>query len=186
MSKLSIIDPSSYSLNILGLPIKGFSKGTFISISRSEPQFSQRRSLKGRTLIINNGVLSHRILTFTLEKGVSENGWLHALFQLQAKYGVRVPIPVLFRDELGTSTFFCKSAYFQEPEIGFGNEPDSNNWELVCNNSSLVIGTNEQNDEVSRIISHIRTALQVAGAMGLDVDSFVKDGIGNIRDMIGV
>jgi hypothetical protein len=186
MSKVSIIDPSGYSLSILGLPIKGFSKGTFITISRSEPQFSQRRSLKGRTMIINSGNTTHRTLTFTLEKGVSENGWLHALFQLQAKYGIVFPIPVLFRDELGTSTFFCKSAYFQEPEVGYGNEAEANTWELVCNNSTLVIGSNETNDEVSKIINHIRSALQIVGALGVDVESFIKDGVDNVRNMIGV
>ena len=183
MSKISLIDPSEFKLNIMGVNVTGFTKGTFVTVSRNDPTFTQKRSLKGKTQVRKNSK-SFYTFNFVLDSGVSSNAWVHMLYQMQESYGIAFPVPVLFRDAVGTSTFFCKAAYLQEPQATFGNESTTREWTLVCNEVTHVIGSNQQDDKVAEIISKIRTALGVAGAFGIDVDSFVDSALGGATSLI--
>ena len=183
MSKISLIDPSQLKLNIMGVNVDGFTKGTFVTVNKNDPTFTQKRSLKGKTQVRKN-TNSFYSFNFTLDSGVSSNAWVHMLYQMQESYGIAFPVPVLFRDAMGTSTFFCKAAYLQEPQATFGNESTTREWTLVCNEVTHVIGSNQQDDKVADIISKIRTALGVAGAFGIDVDSFVDSALGGATSLI--
>ena len=183
MSKISLIDPSEFKLNIMGVNVTGFTKGTFVTVSRNDPTFTQKRSLKGKTQVRKNSN-SFYTFNFVLDSGVSSNAWIHVLYQMQESYGIAFPIPVLFRDVMGTSTFFCKAAYFQEPQATFGNESTTREWNLVCNEVTHVIGSNQQDDKVADVISKIRTAIGIAGAFGIDVDGFVDNALGGVTSLI--
>ena len=183
MSKISLIDPSQLKLNIMGVNVEGFTKGTFVTVNKNDPTFTQKRSLKGKTQVRKNSK-SFYTFNFVLDSGVSSNAWIHVLYQMQESYGIAFPIPVLFRDAMGTSTFFCKAAYLQEPQATFGNESTTREWTLVCNEVTHVIGSNQQDDKVADIISKIRTALGVAGAFGIDVNSFVDSALGGATSLI--
>ena len=54
MSKISLIDPSQLKLNIMGVNVEGFTKGTFVTINKNDPTFTQKRSLKGKTQVRKN------------------------------------------------------------------------------------------------------------------------------------
>ena len=183
MSKISLIDPSQLKLNIMGVTVEGFTKGTFVTVNKNDPTFTQKRSLKGKTQVRKNSN-SFYSFNFTLDSGVSSNAWIHMLYQMQESYGIAFPVPVLFRDAMGTSTFFCKAAYLQEPQATFGNESTTREWTLICNDVTHVIGSNQQDDKVADIISKIRTALGVAGAFGIDVNSFVGNALGGVTSLI--
>lgn len=170
MSNISLIDPSEYKLNILGIDVKGFSKGTFITVSRQDPHFSQRKSLKGRTIVFNNRHSSYTF-NFVLDGSTSSNLWLHTIAKLLYTYGIVFPIPVLFSDKLGTSTFFCKAAYIQEPNLSLGTDVQQTSWDLVCNDVSLVIGTNEQDNTLASILSTLSTVIGITSAVGVSVSS---------------
>ena len=183
MSKVSLIDPSQLKLNIMGVNVEGFTKGTFVTVNKNDPTFTQKRSLKGKTQVRKN-TNSFYSFNFTLDSGVSGNAWIHALYQMQKSYGIAFPVPVLFRDAMGTSTFFCKAAYLQEPQATFGNESTTREWTLVCNEVTHVIGSNQQDDKIADVISKIRTAIGIAGAFGIDVDSFVDSALGGVTSLI--
>lgn len=183
MSKVSLIDPSELELNIMGVSVKGFTKGTFVTVSRNDSTFSQKRSLKGKTQVRKNSN-SFYTFNFILDSGVSSNSWIHALYQMQESYGIAFPVPVLFKDAMGTSTFFCKAAYLQEPQATFGSDSTTREWSLVCNNTTHIIGSNQQDDNIADIISKIRTAISIAGAFGIDVDRFVDSALGGASSLI--
>ena len=182
MSKISLIDPSEFKLNIMGVNVTGFTKGTFVTVSRNDPTFTQKRSLKGKTQVRKNSK-SFYTFNFVLDSGVSSNAWIHVLYQMQETYGISFPIPVLFKDAMGTSTFFCKASYFQEPQATFGNESTTREWNLVCNEVTHVIGSNQQDDKIADVISKIRTAIGIAGAFGVNVDSFVQGALDTVTDL---
>ncbi len=183
MSKVSLIDPSELELNIMGVSVKGFTKGTFVTVSRNDPTFSQKRSLKGKTQVRKNSN-SFYTFNFILDSGVSSNSWIHALYQMQESYGIAFPVPVLFKDAMGTSTFFCKAAYLQEPQATFGSDSTTREWSLICNDVSHIIGSNQQDDKIAEVISKIRTAIGIAGAFGIDVDRFVDSALGGASSLI--
>ena len=91
---------------------------------------------------------------------------------------------LLFRDKMGTSTFFCKAAYLQEPEATFGTDSTTREWSLICNEVSHVIGSNQQDDKIANILSTITSAIGVAGAFGIDVGQFVGNAIGSATSLI--
>lgn len=183
MSKISLIDPSELKLNIMGANVEGFTKGTFVTVSRNDPTFSQKRSLKGKTQV-RKFSKSYYTLRFTLDSGVSSNAWIHTIYQLQETYGIAFPVPVLFKDSMGTSTFFCKAAYIQEPEATFGSDSNVREWSLVCNEVSHIIGSNQQDDNLANVLSSIRSAIGIAGAFGVDVNSFVDNTLGAVSNII--
>ena len=183
MSKVSLIDPSELKLNIIGVNVEGFAKGTFVTVSRNDPTFSQKRSLKGKTQVRKNSN-SFYTFKFTLDSGVSSNAWIYALYQMQESYGIAFPMPVLFRDKMGTSTFFCKSAYLQEPEATFGTDSTTREWTLICNDVSHIIGSNQYDDRLANILSTISSAIGVAGAFGIDVGQFVDNAISSATNLI--
>ena len=183
MSKVSLIDPSELKLNIIGVNVEGFAKGTFVTVSRNDPTFSQKRSLKGKTQVRKNSN-SFYTFKFTLDSGVSSNAWIYALYQMQESYGIAFPMPVLFRDKMGTSTFFCKSAYLQEPEATFGTDSTTREWTLICNDVSHITGSNLYDDRLGNILSTISSAIGVAGAFGIDVGQFVDNAISSATNLI--
>lgn len=183
MSKISLIDPSEFKLNIMGVNVEGFTKGTFVTVTRNDPTFTQKRSLKGKTQVRKNGT-SFYTLRFVLDGGVSSNAWVHTIYQMQEAYGIAFPVPVLFRDSMGTSTFFCKAAYLQEPEATFGTESTTREWMLICNDVSHVIGSNQQDDRIANILSTISSAINIAGAVGVDVGQFVNNAIDSATSLI--
>lgn len=183
MSKISLIDPSQLKLNIMGVNVEGFTKGTFVTVSKNDPTFTQKRSLKGKTQVRKNSN-SFYSFNFTLDSGVSSNAWIHMIYQMQENYGIAFPVPVLFKDALGTSTFFCKAAYLQEPQATFGSDSTTREWTLICNDVTHVIGSNQQDDKIADVISKIRAAIGIAGAFGIDVDGFVDSALGEASSLI--
>lgn len=183
MSKISFVDPSEFRLNIMGVNVEGFSEGTFININREAPTFTQKRSLKGSTQVRKNKN-SYYNFTFTLNNGVSANTWLHTIYKMQESYGIAFPIPVLFKDKLGTSTFFCKAAYLQEPSSSYGTDNDTREWTLICNSVSNVIGSNQADDKLSKILSTISASIGIMGALGIDVGGFVDSALTSATNLI--
>lgn len=177
MTKISIIDPSELKLNIMGIQVTGFSKGTFITIRRSEPIFNQKKSLKGKVQL-RKTVLGFYSFTFTLDNSVAANTWIHTIAKLQHEYGVSFPVPVLFRDKMGYSTFFCKAAYIEEPETSHGDSVNQTEWTLICNDVSNVIGGNQADDALANIISSISTFIGMAGAVGIDLSTLADTATG--------
>lgn len=183
MSKISLIDPSQLKLNIMGVNVEGFTKGTFVTVSKNDPTFTQKRSLKGKTQVRKNSN-SFYSFNFTLDSGVSSNAWVHMIYQMQESYGIAFPVPVLFKDAMGTSTFFCKAAYLQEPQATFGSDSTTREWSLICNDVTHIIGSNQQDDKIANVISKIRAAISIAGAFGIDVDRFVDSALGEASSLI--
>lgn len=183
MSNISLIDPSELKLNIMGVNVEGFTKGTFVTVTRNDPMFSQKRSLKGKTQV-RKFSKSYYTFRFILDSGVSSNAWIHTLFQLQQSYGVSFPVPILFKDKMGTSTFFCKTGYFQEPEATFGTDATTREWTLICNDVSHIIGSNQQDDNLANVLSTITSAISTAGAFGIDIGQFVDNAISSATSLI--
>lgn len=183
MSKVSLIDPSELKLNIMGVNVTGFTKGTFVTVSRNDPVFTQKRSLKGKTQVRKNST-SYYTFKFILDSGVSSNSWIHLIHQMQSTYGIAFPVPILFKDKMGTSTFFCKAGYFQEPDATFGSENTTREWTLVCNSVSHVIGSNQQDDDLATILSTISKAISVAGALGINVNQFVDSALSSVTSLL--
>ena len=165
---VAIKDPSQIYLNVLGFSVEGFSKGSFVTVEQVEQNFNQRVSLKGKVKLFNNKNVPYK-LEFTVDDSCSANTWLHALCKLQQKYGVAFPIPVFYKDNLGSSSFFCKAAYIVEPRKVNSTTHETIQWVMICNNSSNSIGGNVADDGLARILSGLSTIIGLQGALGVDL-----------------
>jgi len=175
---VAIKDPSQIFLNILGFSVEGFSKGSFVTVEQAEQNFSQRVSLKGKVKLFNNKNVPYK-LEFTVDDSCSANTWLHALCKLQQKYGVAFPIPVFYKDNLGSSSFFCKAAYILEPKKVTSTTHETIAWTLICNGATNTIGGNVQDDALAKILAGLSTVIGVSGALGMDLS-----GIGSMAQAI--
>lgn len=155
----------------MGFQVEGFTKGTFIRVVKSggDQVFSMRKSLKGRRTVLKNSDVDYD-LTFSLDNTAGANTWLHAIHQLQKLYGVVFPVPVLYKDNNGSTTFFCATAILDEPEeFSQGNEVESNEWTLMCPKALFTIGGSTKNPLVADILSKMATMLSAIELANIDI-----------------
>lgn len=167
--QIAVKDPSEIFLNVLGYTVEGFSKGTFITVARETPPFTIRKSLKNKTKVFVHSN-SYYTLRFVLDSGCSANTWIHAISRLQQQYGISFPVPIMCKDNLGDSTFYCLTGIIQEPELSHATDPNSIEWLITCPVAANTVGGGLTNDsKLASTISGIMTAIQLAGAAGIDL-----------------
>lgn len=173
MAVRSILDPRKLKLSVLGFSVKGFSAGSFVTITRDKETFNMRRSLKGRTLVERNKFGSY-ILTFRLQNTSEDNTWLHSLYKLQELYGVAFPVPVVYRDMNGDTAFYAASGIIQEPRTSQGNEVETIEWTIFCPNAINTVGGSEDNKAIVQILRVLTTLVSTAGLLGIDLSNIAS------------
>lgn len=165
---ISILDPSRLSLNILGCQVEGFFKGSFVSMEKEEQTFKTKTSIKGSKMAERKRNMDYRF-TFRLDNTAGANTWLHALYVIQESYGVIFPVPLIYKDLNGTTSFFCPSVIIQEPKTEQGNEVYPTEWTLICPRAAHTIGGSNNDTKIANILSTISTFVQVSSFFDINV-----------------
>lgn len=169
---VSILDPAKLDLNILGCRVEGFSKGSFVTINRESPTFGVRTSLRGSKLATSNKH-SNYTLSFRLDNTASANTWLHSIYKLQLAYGIVFPVPVLYKDRNGSTSFFCTTGLLEEPSVDQGDSVNPTEWTITCPKVMNTIGGNTLDSTVASILKTISIAVSAAQFANIDVGGLV-------------
>lgn len=165
---VSILDPRKLSLNILGCKVEGFSRGSFVSINKDTPTFSTKKSLKGSKMVTRSRH-SDYTLTFRLDNTASANTWLHSIHKLQEVYGIVFPVPVVYRDLNGETSFYCITGILEEPRIDQGDTVSPTEWKVICPKVMNTIGGSGDDELVAKVLQTLTTFLSLADFAGLDL-----------------
>lgn len=167
----NVHDPRKLNLNVLGVRVEGFSKGSFVTVSKEgDRSFKVRSSLRGSKVVERKKYPNYE-LTFRLDNTAPANTWLHAIHKLQVLYGVVFPVPILYTDGNGTTNFFCLSGVLEEPNIDQGDDVGTNEWVIHCPKASTTISGIGQDVVTAKALQYIAGALSIADFVGMDLSA---------------
>jgi hypothetical protein len=165
---VKVLDPTKLTLNILGCTVEGFSKGSFVTIEKEAPTFTVTSSVKGSKMASRHRHQTYR-LTFRIDSTAGANTWLHAIYKLQELYGVVFPVPVMYRDFNGETSFFCITGILEEPRVDSGDAVSPTDWVITCPTAMATIGGSGDQALVAKLLQSISGALQLADFAGFDL-----------------
>lgn len=181
-NKTATYKPSSVKAVILGIPIEGFVKGTFLHIERQEVAFTSRKALDGTVAVFVDRHASYTV-TFTISSTSPTNTWLHLLFKLFMSYGISFRMPIFIRDLSGSTSFFATDCYFEsEPSTSFSDQVEPTEWKIICHDGSYTKGGNIEDSDLVKAIQAITQVISLAGLVGMDVGEFANTAIGYAKN----
>lgn len=138
--------------------IEGLHEGTFLSISKDEPQYKTYVSTDG---VVSRLHVAHPVHTvrITTSSVADVNNTLSTLSATDEKvFGV--VIPMLIRDTSGSTLFYTSDCWIEEvPNTSLGDSVEAREWVFKSVNASSIIGGNGNNGNVSG-------AIGLAGVVG--------------------
>lgn len=138
--------------------IEGLHEGTFLSISKDEPQYKTYVSTDGKVTRVH---VDHPIHTvrITTSSVADINGVLTTLASADARsYGAIIPL--FIKDSSGTTLFYTPDCWIEQlPDAVLGDEVEGREWVFKAVNASSIIGGNGTGGVVS-------PALALAGVVG--------------------
>ena len=137
-------DPSEVTLIVGGVPISGYSSGTFIEVEFDSDQFTKDTGISGTQRSKTNNY--DGVIKATLMNGSGSNDHLSGLWNADRYTGGGV-VPALLRDRSGTTLGQPAKVWVRKmPTNGFGNNKTDREWLLDAVNLRGMAGGNVAND----------------------------------------
>jgi hypothetical protein len=134
-------DPASVVCTIGGVPISGFSEGTFIEIDRDEPTWNK---VVGADGLVTRGKTNNfsGTLTLTLKQSSPSNDVLSGFMAVDEATNTGV-FPMLIKDLSGNSIYFSESSWVtQYANSTFGKDISDRQWIISCAQLDAFVGSN--------------------------------------------
>ena len=134
-------DPKQVIVTIGGVPMSGFSDGTFLEVDRNEPTWN---IVVGADGLVTRGKTNNfsGTLTLTLKQSSPSNDVLSAFMAVDEATNAGV-IPVLVKDLSGNSIYFSARAWItQYPNSTFGKDITDRQWVLSMDEADMFVGSN--------------------------------------------
>src|SRR3990167_4682577 len=113
---LKTYDPKSVMVLVGGVPMSGFSEGTFVTVARDEDSFSKVTGADGETSRAKRNNRSGS-MTLVQHQTSPSNDVLSALALADELANAGV-VPVMVKDASGRSLLFSALGWIKKPEIG--------------------------------------------------------------------
>jgi hypothetical protein len=134
-------DPKSVQVIIGGVQISGFADGTFLSIERDEDAFTKVTGADGETSRAKSNNKAG-MFTLTLQQTSASNDVLTG-FALADELNNDGVVPVLIKDNLGTTTVFTANGWVRRlPTAEFAKEITNREWTLDLADMTYFVGGN--------------------------------------------
>lgn len=145
---LAHYSPEDVTVLLAGVkPIEGFQDGTFISIKKDVPVFKTYRTSDGKIARLKDNDASYTI-TLTLMSTSPSNNVLDAWMKLD-QISSMAKIPMIIKDELGSSLFFSTTTWIEEPpELTFATSTEPRTWVLRSSQGIMNVGGNEDANDL--------------------------------------
>jgi hypothetical protein len=136
-------DPAEIIITIGGVPMAGFTDGTFCEVVRNEPTWNL---VVGADGIATRGKTNNfsGTLTVTLKQSSPSNDVLSA-FMIADELSNTGVIPILIKDLSGTSTFFSAQGWIaQFANATYGKDIQDRSWTISLAEIDMFVGSNSQ------------------------------------------
>ena len=134
-------DAKNVIITIAGVPMSGFSDGTFLEVVRNEPTWTTVVGADGLVTRSKTNNLTGT-LTLTLKQSSPSNDVLSGLLAVDELTNQGV-FPVLIKDLSGNSIYFSANAWItQYPSSTFGKEVSDRQWVLSLDEADMFVGSN--------------------------------------------
>lgn len=153
--------PEDVNCLVYGIPLKGFSDGSFISVSKDKMPYGSTEMPDGTIarLYTNSQTYTIRI---TVHRGSIANDVLTKLWQLD-EFTQAAKFPLLIKDLSGSDLFFSSTSWIESiPDLVESSTFDSRTWTLRSSQAVINIGSNE---DASSILQDLINIASSAGAI---------------------
>lgn len=136
-------DPKSVIITIGGVPISGFSDGTFLEVVRDEATWTK---VVGADGYVTRGKTNNftGTITLTLKQSSPSNDVLSGFMAADEVSNVGI-VPILIKDLSGNSTYFAAQGWIQQfPTSTFGKEINDREWTIALADLDLFVGSNAE------------------------------------------
>lgn len=137
-------DPKAVVITIGGVPMSGFSDGTFLEITRDAQAFTKVVGADGTTTRVKSNNTGGT-MTVTLKQSSPSNDVLSAFAQADALSNAGV-VPILVKDLSGNSIYFSATGWVQKlPDSVFSAEVSDRSWVFDLADVDIFVGSNGEN-----------------------------------------
>ena len=136
-------DPKQVIVTIGGVPMSGFSDGTFLEIDRNEPTWNV---VVGADGLVTRGKTNNftGTVTFTLKQSSPSNDVLSGLMAIDEATN-RGVFPILVKDLSGNSIYFGGRCWVtQYANSTFGKDISDRQWVLMMDEADMFVGSNSE------------------------------------------
>ena len=136
-------NPKEVIVTIGGIPMSGYSDGTFLEIVRTEQTWS---TIVGADGFVTRGKTNNfsGTLTLTLKQSSPSNDVLSGFIIADELTNSGI-IPILVKDLSGNSTYFAAQGWVQAyANSTFGKEINDREWTIALANLDLFVGSNAE------------------------------------------
>lgn len=136
-------DPKQVIVTIGGIPLSGYSEGTFLEIARNEPTWN---TVVGADGLVTRGKTNNfsGTLTLTLKQSSPSNDVLSGFLALDEASNSGV-FPVLVKDLSGDSIYFSGQCWVtQYANSTFGKDITDRQWTLTLSEADIFVGSNSE------------------------------------------
>jgi len=134
-------DPKQVIVTIAGVPMSGFSDGTFLEIDRNEPTWTM---VVGADGLVTRGKTNNfsGTMTLTLKQSSPSNDILSALMAADEASNAGI-FPVLVKDLSGNSVYFSATAWVnQYANSTFDKAITDRQWTFSLSEADMFVGSN--------------------------------------------
>ena len=136
-------DPKQVIVTIGGVPMSGFSDGTFLEIDRNEPTWN---TVVGADGLVTRGKTNNfsGTLTLTLKQSSPSNDVLSGFMAVDEATN-RGVFPLLVKDLAGNSIYFSAQAWVtQYANSSFGKDISDRQWVITMAEADVFVGSNSE------------------------------------------
>lgn len=136
-------DPSQVVISIAGVPMSGYSDGTFCEVIRNEPTWS---SVVGADGLVTRGKTNNFTgqVTLTLKQSSPSNDVLSGLMAVDEASN-RGLFPILIKDMSGNSIYFSAICWvMQYANSTFDKAITDRTWTLFMSEADIFVGSNSE------------------------------------------
>lgn len=136
-------DPKNIIITVGGVPISGFSEGTFVEIDRNEPTWNL---VVGADGLVTRGKTNNFTgsVIITLKQSSPSNDILSGLLAIDEATNAGV-FPVLIKDLSGNSIYFAGRCWInQYANSTFGKDISDRQWTLSMDEADIFVGSNSE------------------------------------------
>ena len=84
-------------------------------------------------------------------------------------YGIVFPVPIIYKDKNGETSFFCVTGILEEPRVDQGSTVNPTEWKVICPKVMNTIGGSGKEAMVAKVLQTLTTVLSMADFAGLDL-----------------
>ena len=136
-------DPKQVIVTIGGVPMSGFSDGTFLEVDRNEPTWN---IVVGADGLVTRGKTNNfsGTLTLTLKQSSPSNDVLSGFMAIDEATNSGV-FPILVKDLSGNSIYFAGRCWVtQYANSTFGKDISDRQWTLSMDEADVFVGSNSE------------------------------------------